>query len=275
MKCGFCGADNPDNAKKCAKCGADMKSQRIPMAPALLGGINCRNKETKNDVPVGRLVIRIVVIPLIVIVGLFILLICYLSGMFGQGSGNAVNELNDEVVRKELQEYYGLKRSDYRIVKAGEEGADASSEVRNFRLIIGDREYELYDCGQNGQRNWRSDYYTTTFERKIRDYVRDLLSDTRILQGREFVVITKVSGLLPLWVNSEEINRITDWKGDIDKWHAAYKAGQTWTASVTVQLPENISGTEVNLGGIAKSLYFATVIEIECPDASYRYYPQD
>ena len=51
MKCGFCGQENPDKAKRCSRCGAHLKSQKLYASPMLPGGR--QPKESNLDSATG------------------------------------------------------------------------------------------------------------------------------------------------------------------------------------------------------------------------------
>ncbi len=266
MKCGFCGQENPDNAKRCSRCGAHLKSQKLYASPMLPGGRQPKERNLDSENGAKKLMIYTIVIPLIIAVCI-IAYVCagkILSKRFKDGNQGTV----DSVLQKELQDYHNLARSEYKVVPESED-----EDNRDFRLVIADREYQIRDCGTDGARDWRSDYFTSTFQRKVRDYVKEYIEDSGLIPVTDYVVITKVDGLLPLWVNPAEMERVLNEEADGDRWRKAWEKAQSWTSSVTIQLLESISVSEPKMSLFSKAFFFATVIEIDCPDATYTYEP--
>ncbi len=266
MKCGFCGHEIPDNAKRCSRCGAHLKSQKLYASPMLPGGRQPKERNLDSENGAKKLMIYTIVIPLIIAVCI-IAYVCagkILSKRFKDGNQGTV----DSVLQKELQDYHNLARSEYKVVPESED-----EDNRDFRLVIADREYQIRDCGTDGARDWRSDYFTSTFQRKVRDYVKEYIEDSGLIPVTDYVVITKVDGLLPLWVNPAEMERVLNEEADGDRWRKAWEKAQSWTSSVTIQLLESISVSEPKMSLFSKAFFFATVIEIDCPDATYTYEP--
>jgi hypothetical protein len=232
----------------------------------LPGGRQPKERNLDSENGAKKLMIYTIVIPLIIAVCI-IAYVCagkILSKRFKDGNQGTV----DSVLQKELQDYHNLARSEYKVVPESED-----EDNRDFRLVIADREYQIRDCGTDGARDWRSDYFTSTFQRKVRDYVKEYIEDSGLIPVTDYVVITKVDGLLPLWVNPAEMERVLNEEADGDRWRKAWEKAQSWTSSVTIQLLESISVSEPKMSLFSKAFFFATVIEIDCPDATYTYEP--
>ncbi len=266
MKCGFCGQENPDKAKRCSRCGAHLKSQKLYASPMLPGGRQPKERNLDSENGAKKLMIYTIVIPLIIAVCI-IAYVCagkILSKRFKDGNQGTV----DSVLQKELQNYHNLARSEYKVVPESED-----EDNRDFRLVIADREYQIRDCGTNETKDWRSDYFTSTFQRKVRDYVKDIIAESGLLQETDYVVITKVEGLLPLWVNPDEMERVLTGQADGAKWRQTWETSQSWTSIVMVQLQDTIPVSEEIMAMFAKQFFFATTLEISCPNVTYSYDP--
>lgn len=265
MKCGFCGQENSDKAKRCSRCGAHLKSQKMYASPMLPGGRKPKERNLDTEGGAKKLAILTIVIPLIIAVCVvtYVVISKALNRRLKDPSSTV-----DPVLQKELQDYHHLYRSEYKIVPD-----ESGEEAKDFRLVIADREYSVRDCGTDGTKDWRSDYFTSTFQRKVRDYVKDSIADSGLIPVTDYVVVTKVDGLLPLWVNPDEMERVLSEEADGDRWRQAWENAKSWTSSVTIQLKESVSVSEAKMSLLSKAFFFATVIEIDCPDVTYSYIP--
>ena len=266
MKCGFCGQENSDKAKRCSRCGAHLKSQKMYASPMLPGGRQPKERNLDTEGGSKKLAILAALIPLIIVV--CVVAFVLIGKMLNKRFKDSTNGTVDPVLQRELQDYHNLYRSEYKVVPD-----ESGEEEKDYRLVIADREYRIRDCGTDGTKDWRSDYFTSTFQRKVRDYVKEYIEDSGLIPVTDYVVITKVDGLLPLWVNPAEMQCVLDEEADGDRWRKAWEKAQSWTSSVTIQMLESISVSEPKMSLFSKAFFFATVIEIDCPDATYTYEP--
>lgn len=84
-----------------------------------------------------------------------------------------------------------------------------------------------------------------------------------------------VYGLFPLWLNFSEIDKIKSGTADMTKWLAARSEARSFEIIVSIIMDEDYPVTEEWFDEIKDALFFATEIDIECPGKCYRYYPYE
>ena len=175
---------------------------------------------------------------------------------------NGISDLQDD-----FWENHGINKISYSLEK--------NSDV-HYTMTLNGIEYIMfnYKNALTGKNNWRSDYFTGTFKRMTASYI-----ETPIYQSSFGDVVAdlqySVSGLFPLWLNFSEIERIENGTADRNKWLSAWSEGQSWHILISIILDDNYDVTKEWFDEIKDDLFFATIIDIECPGGTYRYYPYE
>lgn len=315
MRCGFCGYDNPDGVKKCKHCKAKLNLQQTyerGSGSGFSGNVNrggsgvtrqstsisrqsagstwqntsgtrqsarsqeaYQNGTAANPTAAFRsaassvkaakvLAISFVLVPAIFMI-VVVAMILRTNREWQKETETQLNGISD--LQDDFWENHGINKISYSLEK--------NSDV-HYTMTLNGVEYIMfnYKNALTGKNNWRSDYFTGTFKRMTASYI-----GTPIYQSSFGDVVAdlqySVSGLFPLWLNFSEIERIENGTADRNKWLSAWSEGQSWHILISIILDDNYDVTKEWFDEIKDDLFFATIIDIECPGGTYRYYPYE
>lgn len=333
MKCGFCGYDNPDGAKRCKHCKASLTTQQMYARGSnsgFTGSVNrggsgvtrqststsgqstgsarqntrgtwqntgstrqsagstwqntsgtrqsARSQEAyqngtaanptaafrsaASSVKAAKVfALAFVLVPAIFMI-VVVAMILRTNREWQQEAEIQVEGIKD--LQDDFWENHGINKISYSLEK--------NSDV-HYTMTLNGVEYIMfnYKNALTGKNSWRSDYFTGTFKRMTASYI-----GTPIYQSSFGDVVAdlqySVSGLFPLWLNFSEIERIENGTADRNKWLSAWSEGQSWHILISIILDDNYDVTKEWFDEIKDDLFFATIIDIECPGGTYRYY---
>ena len=174
-----------------------------------------------------------------------------------------------ENLKKNLEQYYGLKEGDYKII---DESFGLNGDYPVFKFVSNGISYKAAGEGDA----MCTDYYVNEVMELVKEKLTQTIESHDLFGGLSYSIQELdnsfvgweehyqrrvTNNLLPMWINREEIDRFREGKADKQRW----KEGVRVSCVIWVYSEKGFTLTEDQFNGMADDLFYVDVFRIDGP----------